>query len=166
MTIRGCQYQLDEYCDFGENHSFIISPSFVQSVYETGPSQHLQSPPESTEVPALENSQSDSHILQRAMSERVFSSSMKSISDEFELRRRKSSDAFDDDEFLIHNSPPPNLREYRLREMSDHEEVIEPKERQFSWSTLIEELASVFGMSFIPRKSVSSIKDYMKRIQK
>lgn len=113
----------------------------------------------------MENSQSDSHILQRAMSERGLSSSMKSISDESELRRRKSSDGFDDDEFLIHNSPPPNLREYRLREMSDHEEVIEPKKKQFSWNSLIDELVSVFGIPFIPRKSISSIKDYMKRIQ-
>lgn len=157
-----CVDALGTYCDFGCHASYIISPSFVQSPFEsthtrTNPPASSQNPPPptlTTSHPTLLHSLSDHGRTS-------FSPPMPFIDpDSNELRCRKGSDTSDGDDLSIGSSPPPNLTEYRVRDFSDRflslpveKELTELKEHSeehsekeldkteaFSWQTVLKDL--------------------------
>lgn len=142
FNIRGCQSELDEICDFGNNKEYIISPSYVQSVYtkeESKPKHEITSQSVYHLLPEHQNTLSQPSLLQRSLSERIPSSTESSEG----LRRRLSSNTSEDESFLLTSSPPPNLVEYRIRGSSDDAKQVDSKEvldNTMNWSSICEEL--------------------------
>lgn len=116
ITHSECVDALGTYCDFGCHAPYIISPSYVQSPFDStrprpNPSPSSQSPPPSQPVLHRALSDHDRPSLAQPLPLLDPASS--------ELRCRRGSDTSDGDDLSIGASPPPNLTEYRVRDFSD-----------------------------------------------
>lgn len=116
ITHSECVDALGTYCDFGCHAPYIISPSYVQSPFDStrprpNPSPSSQTPPPSQPVLHRALSDHDRPSLAQPLPLLDPASS--------ELRCRRGSDTSDGDDLSIGASPPPNLTEYRVRDFSD-----------------------------------------------
>lgn len=116
ITHSECVDALGTYCDFGCHAPYIISPSYVQSPFDStrprpNPSPSSQTPPPSQPILHRALSDHDRPSLAQPLPLLDPASS--------ELRCRRGSDTSDGDDLSIGASPPPNLTEYRVRDFSD-----------------------------------------------
>ena len=174
-----CLSQLPKYCDFGCHGSYIISPSYVQSVYRRKNESPESDSEETSDVPpaaekdpasprldAVPPTTSEMHIASSPSSPTLEPQKMpRSASDDSSLildegiRLRRSS--ADSDGMSAGCSPPPQLLDYRGRGSSDSEtppvaeRALLQRKYHFSWQDLLTDL----------NRNTSHFVEYVRKLQ-